>query len=175
MSEITKYGITLRFIEIADAEFVVNLRNDASKGRFISATSTDVSVQENWISNYKERELDKKEYYFIAVDSEGTMFSTYRVYDITVDSVEIGSWVSKPGYSVGMNSIKVDLIVKEFVFDNLGFDILRFTVNKGNSSVLKYHKLFKPTIVSVDDENFYYHLNKDDYYQQRNIFFKNIK
>lgn len=175
MNSIDKYGIVLRPIKVEDAQFIVDIRNDENKNKYISKTSNDVEQQIIWIEKYKVRENEGKEFYFIAVDKEGVSFSTYRVYDITNDAVEIGSWVSKPGYSAGMNSIKVDLIMKEFVFENLGFLKLNFTVNKQNTNVLKYHKIFQPTILSEDEENYYFELTKENYYLNRNKFFKNIK
>lgn len=175
MNRIEKYGIVLRPVEVEDAQFIIDIRNDLSKSRFISATSADLEKQENWIRNYKKREVNNEEYYFIAIDSEGIAFSTYRVYDIDADTLEIGSWVSKPDYNKGMNSIKVDLIMKEFVFEELGYDLLKFTVSKGNASVLKYHNIFNPVCISEDSENYYFELNKDTYYLNRNKFFKNIK
>jgi len=156
-------GIKLRFVEADDAEFIVSIRNDEKKSRFISKTSQDVDAQKKWISDYKEREQQKKEYYFIAVDEKNEDYATYRVYKIESGLPEIGSWVSKPDYSNTKNSIKVDVAVKNFVLNELKFDTLQFEVRKQNTSVNSYHKLFQPELVRSDDENNYYLLKRETF------------
>lgn len=155
-------GIKLRFVEVEDASFIVSIRNDEKKSRFISKTSPDVDAQKQWISSYKEREEQKKEFYFIAFD-ENEDFATYRVYKIDSGLPEIGSWVSKPEYSNIKNSVKVDIAVKNYVLNELKFDTLQFEVRKQNTSVNSYHKLFKPELIRTDEENNYYLLKKDTF------------
>ncbi|KMQ66259.1 hypothetical protein ACM46_01530 [Chryseobacterium angstadtii] len=156
-------GIKLRFVETEDAAFIVSIRNNEKKSRFISKTSPDVEAQKQWILNYKEREQQQKEYYFIAFDENNEEFATYRVYKIDSGLPEIGSWVSKPDYSNVKNSIKVDMAVKDFVLNELNFDTIQFEVRKQNTSVNGYHKLFQPELVRSDDENNYYLLKKETF------------
>ncbi|GEN72503.1 MULTISPECIES: GNAT family N-acetyltransferase [Chryseobacterium] len=156
-------GIKLRFVEADDASFIVSIRNNEKKSRFISKTSQDVEAQKQWISDYKKREQQKKEFYFIAVDENNEDYATYRVYKIDSGLPEIGSWVSKPDYSNIKNSIKVDIAVKDFVLNELNFDILQFEVRKQNASVNSYHKLFQPELIRSDDENNYYLLKRDTF------------
>ena len=134
--ELNHYNIKLRLVEIADADFIIKLRTDSSKSRFISKTDSNVQEQENWIAKYKERELIGEEYYFIAIDENDVKFATYRLYNKTIKSIEIGSFVSKPRYDKPLNVIKVDIILKAFVFKNLGYDELTFEVRKDNKSVI---------------------------------------
>ncbi|NML69387.1 GNAT family N-acetyltransferase [Chryseobacterium sp. RP-3-3] len=156
-------GIKLRFVETDDAAFIVSIRNNEKKSRFISKTSPDVNAQKEWILSYKEREQQKKEFYFIAFDENNEEYATYRVYKIDSGLPEIGSWVSKPEYSNIKNSIKVDIAVKNYVLNELGFDTLQFEVRKQNTSVNSYHKLFQPELIRSDDENNYYLLKKDTF------------
>ena len=60
---ITGKNISLRLVNIEDAEFIVNLRT--KKGEFLSTTSPDISKQKEWLLLYKEREKLKEEFYFI--------------------------------------------------------------------------------------------------------------
>lgn len=155
-------GIKLRFVETDDAEFIVSIRNNEKKSRFISKTSPDVEAQKQWITNYKEREQQQMEYYFIASD-DNEDFATYRVYKIDSGLPEIGSWVSKPEYSNVKNSIKVDVAVKDFVLNELNFDTIQFEVRKQNTSVNSYHKLFQPELIRTDEENNFYLLKKETF------------
>lgn len=172
---IKKYNIILQPVEENDAEFIISLRTDPKKSRFISVTQNDVDKQKDWIRAYKIKEENEAEFYFIATDENNVKFATYRLYNIEDDICEIGSWVSKPDYDNAINSIKVDIIMKEFVFDNLGYDQLRFEVNKNNFSVVKYHKLFSPKLVGEDDKNYYFVLDKQSFKAKRSQVFKNIK
>ncbi|HCA08465.1 GNAT family N-acetyltransferase [Chryseobacterium sp.] len=156
-------GIKLRFVETDDASFIVSIRNNEKKSRFISKTSPDVDAQKQWIQSYKEREQQQKEYYFIAFDENNEDFATYRVYKIDSGLPEIGSWVSKPEYSNVKNSVKVDMAVKDFVLNELNFDTIQFEVRKQNTSVNSYHKMFKPELIRSDEENNYYLLTKDTF------------
>lgn len=173
--EIERYGIKLRSVNIDDAEFIIMLRTDSKKSRFISSTGSDIELQKKWIEGYIKREAENKEYYFIAIDEKGEKFATYRVYNIEDDICEIGSWVSKPGYKNTNNSIKVDLIMKEFVFETLKYSKVRFEVNKANTSVVKYHKLFNPILVRESEDNNYFILEKENFESRRNKIFNNIK
>lgn len=161
MEPINKYKIKLRPVEVTDADFIIKLRTDSIKSRFISETDSDLEKQELWIKEYKEREEHGDEYYFIAVDEENIEFATYRIYGKTENSMEIGSFISKPQYDNPINVIKVDIILKSFVFDELNYSKLRFEVRKKNKSVVNYHKKFNPTLIDEDDVNYYFVLEKD--------------
>ena len=147
-------------VEEADADFIVEIRTDISKSRFISETNSDVEKQKLWIREYKKREKTGEEFYFIAIDENEVEFATYRLYDKSKDTVEIGSFVSKPFYDNPINVIKVDVILKAYVFEELGFSNLKFEVRKENKSVVNYHKKFNPTLIEEDELNYYFVLEK---------------
>ncbi|MDR2121888.1 MAG: GNAT family N-acetyltransferase [Flavobacteriaceae bacterium] len=170
--EIKDFGIVLRLAEIEDAGFILELRNDLKKSRFISVTSGDLSVQVEWLEKYKQREKRKEEFYFIALDEDGNKFATYRVYNIGPDTVEIGSWISSPSLKNPINSIKVDFLVKRFIFDTLNYKKLNFEVRKKNKSVINYHKKYNPQIIKQDDLNIYFELTKESFQETKNRFEK---
>ncbi len=153
----------MRLVEEADSDFIIEIRTDISKSRFISVTNSDVEKQKEWIKEYKKREKAEEEFYFICVDEDGIKFATYRIYNKKEDSIEIGSFVSKPFYDNPINVIKVDLILKDYVFQELHFDKLRFEVRKENKSVVNYHKKFHPTLINEDELNYYYVLEKKNF------------
>ena len=172
---IEKYNIKLQTVEEEDAKFIIALRTDVKRSRFISATNNDIEEQQAWIRNYKQREKQNTEYYFIASDENNEKFATYRVYNLEDNICEIGSWVSKSDYNNAVNAIKVDIIMKEFVYEVLGYNQLRFEVNKKNNSVVKYHQLFTPDIAMETEENYYFVLQKENFENNRKQIFKNIK
>lgn len=160
MKGLSKYNIKLRLVEETDSDFIIKLRTDASKSRFISETNSDLEKQKLWIKEYKKREFRGEEYYFIAVDENNEEFATYRLYNKTKESIEIGSFVSKPKYDNPINIIKVDILLKSFVFNEMNYSQLNFEVRRENKSVLNYHKKFNPILVNEDELNSYFVLER---------------
>ncbi|TDP00916.1 GNAT family N-acetyltransferase [Flavobacterium sp. 245] len=167
MKQINSHGIKLRLVEEIDAEFIVSIRTDFSKSKFISETDVSIEKQREWIRNYKKREKEGEEYYFIAIDENDIKFATYRIYNKKENNIEIGSFVSKPGYDIAINVIKVDIILKAFVFTTLKFDMLNFEVRKENKSVVNYHKKFEPSLLKEDDLNYYFILTKENFFANK--------
>jgi hypothetical protein len=163
LNTINEYNIKLRFVEEKDADFILKLRTDSTKSRFISKTDSDVDKQKKWIREYKKREENGDEFYFIASDNINIDFATYRIYNKKDDIIEIGSFISKPLYNNPINIIKVDIIVKTFVFVTLGFQKLNFEVRKENKSVVNYHKKFAPILIKEDELNYYFVLERDNF------------
>lgn len=172
MDTINKFNIKLRLVQESDAEFIIDIRTDSIKSKFISSTNSDIEEQKKWIREYKNREKDEEEFYYIAIDENDEKFATYRLYNKNNDSIEVGSFVSKPFYKIALNVIKVDIILKTYVFEVLGYNTLNFEVRKKNKSVISYHNKFKPQLTKEDELNYYYKLEKDSFFANKNKFEK---
>jgi hypothetical protein len=161
-----KFGLNIRFVDESDAEFILSLRTNVKLGRFITATTSDISSQKNWIHNYKQREKDGLEYYFLFSNSEGENIGVNRIYNLTNKSFEIGSWIFKESNNPS-SSILADIYTRDFGFFKLGFNNSVFQVRKENKSVLRYHQLYQPTQIEEDDLNFYFELSISKYSENR--------
>ena len=138
--EITKYGVTARLVNIGDAEFITRLRSDNKLGRYIHASNGDVEEQRNWISEYKEREKQGLDYYFIFYKDENP-YGLCRLYNIDWIhlSYTAGSWLCVPGTSV--EEMMLTSYITGYIAHNiLGLKINLYDVRKGNKQVLKYHR-----------------------------------
>ena len=158
---IDKYGVKLKLVEVEDANFILELRNNISLNNHISPTSTKLIDQINWIEEYKNREKIGLEYYFITLVN-GKKMGTTRLSDLDNKFFELGSWVFSQNSPAGV-SIKADIITRELGFEILGFDYCKFSVRKANKSVLKYHLNYKPEVVKEDDLNIYFKLSKSNF------------
>jgi len=167
ISVIYRYGITLRLVEIEDAEFILKLRNDKALNKFISYTSPEFSEQVKWIQDYKKREAAGQEFYYIAQDQFGNEYGTIRIYNFDDESFEIGSWVFHLNSPIGM-AVKAHFIGYEIGFENLNLQYCRFEVRKKNAAVLRYLQDFEKTFIKEDDLNVYFTLTKDNFYTRRN-------
>jgi len=154
--------VCFRPVEIDDAKFILELRTDPSRSRFISFTESDVEVQRQWISAYLERQRNGLEYYYIIEDYHSEKFGTIRIYDIRSDSFCWGSWIVKDGapYYIAIESM---LMALEIGFYRLGFSKSHGDVRKGNQSVINNHLRFGGKIIREDDLNYYLEYTRDSY------------
>ncbi len=161
--DISKYGISVRLVRESDASFIHGLRTNATLGQFLSSTPHKVEDQVAWITAYRERERERKEYYFLIYDSQKkNPLGVYRLYRFQSDRFEVGSWL----FSTGLGSIPIlgDLNVRSIGFHHFGYDLCNFEVRKENTSVVAYHKrLFSSELVSEDDLNYYFILSRSKF------------
>lgn len=153
--------IQLRLIEPTDAEFVLSLRLDNRYNSYISKVVDDLEMQRRWINEYKRDEEKKLQFYFIIERLDGTPCGTVRIYDLKPDSFCWGSWIlneNKTRYA----AIESALLVYKYGFEVLGYEKCHFEVMKDNSKVIDFHRKFGAEIVSEDENNYYFIINKID-------------
>ena len=169
---IKKYGLLFRLVDISDSEFILNLRLDDKLSLHLSTTSQSIDDQKKWIIDYKKREFKNEEFYFICCSEDNKIkYGVNRIYNIKENSFEIGSWLFRR--NIGNNTAIIsDLFIRTLFFQKSNFDKCVFEVRKKNKSVLKYHKMFTPKIVSEDENNFYFSLDKDNFIKHRNRLIK---
>ncbi|HAX3032128.1 TPA: GNAT family N-acetyltransferase [Escherichia albertii] len=136
-----------------DAEFIVNLRNDEKKSRYISKTDSNINKQKEWLQKYS---LDNSQAYFIIRDSNERV-GTVRIYDQKEDSFCWGSWILKDGISKTF-AIESALIVYSYAI-SIGLRRAHFTVSKGNNSVSRFHERFGATVVKETDDEYFYEIS----------------
>ena len=171
--KIKKYGLSARFVNESDAEFIVKLRTDPNLSRYIHSTDNDLHKQEEWIREYKEREKAGMEYYFIFY-IDGKPYGLERIYDIRDNSFTHGSLVFDSNSPFGA-SIKADIITREVGFNILDKEANLFDVSKGNNGVITYHQRYKPVIISEDDESYHYSLSRGNFEKYKTIYMKLFK
>jgi RimJ/RimL family protein N-acetyltransferase len=130
--------LILRNADVSDAEFIVRLRSDPQKRRFISATSPELAPQIAWLTQYARTPDDA---YFIVEDMSGDKMGTIRLYDPMEDSFCFGSWIIKDG-ALASHAIEALLMVYHYALDELGFNRSYFAVRKGNRSVWRFMERF---------------------------------
>lgn len=168
--EISKYGLHCRLVNEDDAAFIIRLRSDEKRGRFIHATDDSVEVQRDWIKSYKKREAEGKEYYFI-YDIDGVPFGVNRIYDVHDNFCTEGSWVCLP-LEDSSKSIASALIIRDLIFEYFEFEYDLFNVSVGNNKVKKFHKICGATIISETPEEYSFKLRREDYLTNREWFLK---
>lgn len=148
--------LTFRDASVDDAEFILSLRTDAGKSKYLSTTSGDVDAQRQWLEKYASA---AGQAYFI-IEYEGQSIGTVRLYDQRGDSFSWGSWILMDGRPrhAAMESA---LMVYSFAIDFLGFDACHFEVMKGNERVIQFHERFGVERVGENEDTYFFELGKD--------------
>ena len=155
-------NINLRTVEIEDADFIYTMRQNREKTKYLSKVTGTVDSQKEWIKNYKQREDEEKEFYFIIESKNKDKFGLVRIYDLKNDSFCWGSWLIKED-TPKTTAIESALQIYEFGFYKLGFEKSHFDVRKGNDKVIAFHQRFGAKIVSEDELDYFFNFEKSDY------------
>lgn len=139
-----------------DAEFILHLRTDPLKGKYLSPTNTDLDVQSVWLKRY---ESDNSQIYFIIENRAGEPYGTIRIYDVQGDSFCWGSWILKDGRPSGF-AVESAVLIYQFAI-SLGFKKSHFDVRKENTSVWQFHERFGALRVGERDEDYIYEISHD--------------
>lgn len=163
-------NINMRTVEIEDAEFIYTMRQDEAKTKYLSKISATIESQKEWIKEYKKREEEKQEFYFLIESKTKEKLGLVRVYDFKDDSFLgdsqgsfcWGSWLIKED-APKTTGIESALQIYEFGFYKLGFVKSHFDVRKENIKVVAFHKRFGAKIVGEDKLNYFFNFEKEDY------------
>lgn len=132
-------GKTLVFRDacVDDAEFILSLRTDSEKNRFLSAVSGELAEQQAWLARYANAE---DQAYFI-IEYQNEPVGTVRLYDPQGESFCWGSWILK-NTRPSQAAMESALMVYAYAVDHLGFKSAHFDVRKGNEKVWQFHERF---------------------------------
>jgi len=143
--------LTFRDANVDDAAFILSLRTDEKKSRFLSAVSADLSAQQAWLTSYAS---SKGQAYFI-IEYQNEPIGTVRLYDAQQDSFCWGSWILKDGRPV-QAAMESALMVYSYAIDHLGFKDAHFTVHKANQRVCEFHERFGAQCIKEDEIEYSY-------------------
>jgi len=146
--------LTFRNATVEDAQFILLLRSDFQKSRYLSTTSMDNDKQQLWLEHYSV--VDDQAYFII--EFKGDAIGTVRLYDARQESFCWGSWILKTG-SPKHAAIESALMVYAYAVDFLGFKAAHFDVRKGNERVWLFHERFGARRISETDMDYLYTLD----------------
>lgn len=153
---------SLRLVNEDDADFILKLRADEKKSRYLNKTENNIQKQIQWINSYKKRERKGDEYYFIIQDLQERPVGTYRLYDITDSTATPGSWIIMDGVDLCVPLESV-LLMYEFVFYFLNKEKIIFDVRKENKKVVRFHESYGSIRVSETDLDYFYEFPATDF------------
>lgn len=153
---VEKYGLKVRLVNVYDAEFIVSLRSDPERTKFMVTLSEDLENQRQWIREYKKREEEGSDYYLIYSDHDGSTIGVNRISKINFEtlSCKLSGFIKKKGNKA--DTAAMFLIQKEIVFDTLGLLFSIAEIHEKNYKMLKYWEYFNYKIAK--NENNFLHL-----------------
>ena len=166
-----KYGLHVRMVRLVDAEFIVKLRTDAKLGRYIHATSNDVSQQIEWLYAYKEREVRGEDYYFVFESPTGIPVGVERIYDIKDESFTVGSWVFDKESPKGA-AILSDIILKEIAWELFPEKDCLWDNMKGNVNVVHYALSYHPTLLRETETQLFFLCTKENFERYKKLYLR---
>lgn len=143
--------VNLREAEIEDAAFILSLRCNEKKSRFLNKTENDLEKQTAYLKRYKT--LDN-EWYFIIENKNHDPLGTSRMYDVRGTQYTGGSWLMKDG-SLPEETLEGSILARQMAFEKLGFEKDCFDVRKANKKVVRFHKLWGSKIVSENEIDYF--------------------
>lgn len=130
-------NIVLRDVTENDAGFILSLRSDQEKGRFLSPTSPRIQDQIEWLREYA---TSADQAYFVISDRSDNPLGCVRLYDPVGSSYCWGSWLMIKGLAP---LVAIESAVLVYAYGkHLGFDHARLDVRRENTGVWKFHEKF---------------------------------
>jgi RimJ/RimL family protein N-acetyltransferase len=169
-------NIQFSFVTQHDAEFILSLRTDENYNKHLSDVTSDISKQVDWIINYKKREFEGDEYYFIIERKDNNeKIGTVRIYDFDFvnNSFCWGSWILNDN-KTKLAALESAILIYDFCFNNLRFNRCHMDIRKGNIHVQKFHQRFGVQFVAETDQDIIGHYFKVDYVRLRKDFIKSL-
>ncbi len=167
-------NLVLRLIMPGDAEYVYALRTDPAYNRHLSEVHGTIEDQRRWIANYKTREAECREFYYIIERKDGRRCGLVRLYDIGQEKFTWGSWVldaSKPAKA----ALESAYLIYRLAFDVLGLSRAEFDVRRENANTLEFHRRFGAVETGSDHQNVYFVYPGARYEADRAGFLKILK
>ena len=162
---LNKYGISVRLVEEKDAEFILNLRVDSDLDTYMRKVPNEINGQIKWLREYKIREIEGLEYYFI-YHFNGLPIGVNRMKNIREDSWMGASLIFKKDCAPGTP------ILATLIQYYIGFEILDKSVHfgdllKGNKKAIRFNEFLGSDFIYEDEDIFYVILSKKTYYKTK--------
>lgn len=162
---IEKYGLKVRLVNLDDAEFIVSLRADPEKTKAMVTLEPNVEKQRQWIAEYKKREREGLDYYFIYINKENIKIGINRISQINYEKKECktSSWIAING--LDYEPLKMALIRNEITFNVLGINCCWGDVHKENKKVIKVLGLFGGRFFDKSEDFYQIIITKEGFFE----------
>jgi RimJ/RimL family protein N-acetyltransferase len=127
---------TLSPVVEGDAEFILSLRTDPTLSKYLNPTSSDLTLQRQWIKNQQHQNNDY--YYVINYKFKKRRVGLIGLYDGTAWDAQLGRWICLDPVC----ALESLLLVYKFAFTLQSRGLVYLRVVKENLPVISLHKNF---------------------------------
>lgn len=166
----SRYGLDARLVVEEDSEFILKLRTNKTLTRHIHSTEDDIEKQKQWIRDYKKREEEGREYYFIYLKNKRPV-GVSRISNIYEYFGLGGSWLCSPDNNAEV-SMATPFVANDIIFEEIGLDYMLMDVRKANTHVWKFHQSCGAIKMGESEIDYYFYLLRDNYFAKRGKFIK---
>lgn len=160
-----KYGLKVRLINESDADFILSLRANPNRTKHMITLDNNLESQKKWIHEYKKREKEGLDYYFIYSNAEGNPIGVNRAsnIDIHTKTSKSSSWITIEGLK--SEPLKMLIMGNEIIFNLIGVETSWGEVQKNNNRAIKIFKLFGYKLNNTKTEYYDFSLSKSDFFK----------
>lgn len=159
-------NLSLRLIQLEDAEYVHALRTDTTYNRYLSEVHGTPEDQLRWIEDYKAREAALRELYYVIERKDGTRCGVVRLYDIESDCFTWGSWILDHN-KTPKAALESAMLSFGIGFDGLERSMAHIYVRIGNEKAHSFYVRFGMTEVRRDDQDINFAYPRDRFAADR--------
>jgi RimJ/RimL family protein N-acetyltransferase len=137
--EIDGSAFRLRPVRLNDAAFIVELRSDPERSRYLHKGAADAASQEHWLHDYFKTPGDC--YFVIENQASGVREGTAGIYHLNAArrDAEWGRWILRRGSLAALESA---CLVYRLGFEMLGLESLYCRTIVENAAALAFHDSF---------------------------------
>lgn len=162
--------VNLREVRLSDAPFILSLRCDKKKSKYLHKTENNLQNQIVYLEKYFS--LDN-EWYFIIENKKKLPLGTSRIYGINGRQYTGGSWLMKDG-CLPEETLEGALLARFMAFEVLGFEKDCFDVRKDNKKVVRFHLLCGAKIVSENNDDYFFEITREVYNKNKQFFWDTL-
>tara|TARA_R110002072_G_scaffold4719_2_gene33038 strand:- start:12045 stop:12599 length:555 start_codon:yes stop_codon:yes gene_type:complete len=162
-------NLILRLIEPNDAGYVHDLRTNPTYNRHLSKVRGTIEDQRRWIQEYKMRETEGQEFYYVIERKDGMRCGLVRLYEIGFKSFTWGSWIldfNKPRRA----AFESAMLSFEVAFDRLNLLEGFVDVRIDNAKALAFYIRFGMRELRRDHQDVYFVYSREAHEQNSNEF-----
>jgi RimJ/RimL family protein N-acetyltransferase len=166
-------NLTLRLIEPEDAAYVHSLRSNPAYNTHLSKVTGTVDDQRKWIEDYKSREAQGQEFYYVIERKDGTRCGLVRLYDIEAVSFTWGSWI------LDENKTRMAALESAVLSFGIGFDTLEMhsaivDVRVANEHAAAFYKRLGMVETHRTDQDIFFNYTREQFDTDRTHHLKQL-
>ena len=166
-------NLILRLIKPEDAAYVHSLRNNPAYNTHLSKVTGTIDDQRTWIEDYKSREAQGQEFYYVIERKDGTRCGLVRLYDIEATSFIWGSWILDEN-KTRKAALESAILSFGIGFDALGVQLANVDVRVANEHAAAFYRRLGMVETHRTDQDIFFNYTREQFDTERTHHLKQL-